>query len=111
VFDFWQRQEIFVLSTALEPALGPTQPPIQWIPEALSRGIKRPGRENNLPPSSDEDMNTWSYTSSKPFVFIARRLTKHKDKFAFLVLLGMSINYKTDGHGLCYPEEGNNSFV
>jgi hypothetical protein len=23
----------------------PTQPPIQWIPEALSLGLKRPGRE------------------------------------------------------------------
>jgi hypothetical protein len=26
-------------------AVGPTQPPIQWIPGALSLGVKRPGRE------------------------------------------------------------------
>jgi hypothetical protein len=36
-------------------ALGPTQPPIQWVPGALSVGIKRPGREANYsPPSSAE---------------------------------------------------------
>jgi hypothetical protein len=27
------------------PALGPTQPPNQWVPEAFSLGVKRPGRE------------------------------------------------------------------
>jgi hypothetical protein len=26
------------------PALGPTQPPVQWVP-VLSRGKKRPGRD------------------------------------------------------------------
>ena len=33
------------------PALGPTQPPIQWIP-GLSRGGKRPGRGVDHPPPS-----------------------------------------------------------
>jgi hypothetical protein len=32
-----------------------TQPPIQWEPEALSLGVKRPGREtDHSPPSSAE---------------------------------------------------------
>jgi hypothetical protein len=36
-------------------ALGPTQPPIQWIPGALSLGVKRLGSEtDHLPPSSVE---------------------------------------------------------
>ena len=35
------------------PSLGPTQPPIQWVP-GLSRGVKRPGRGANHPPSSAE---------------------------------------------------------
>jgi hypothetical protein len=36
-------------------ALVPTQPPIQCIPEVLSLGVKRPGREtDHSPPSSAE---------------------------------------------------------
>jgi hypothetical protein len=36
------------------PALGPTQPPVQWVP-GLSRGVKRPGRGvNHTSPSSAE---------------------------------------------------------
>jgi hypothetical protein len=33
------------------PALGPTQPPIQWVP-GLFTGVKRPGRGVDYPPSS-----------------------------------------------------------
>jgi hypothetical protein len=37
------------------PALGPTQPPVQWVPEALSSGINRQGHEaDHSPPSSAE---------------------------------------------------------
>jgi hypothetical protein len=35
----------FFTTTASRTALGPTQPPIQWISGALSLGIKRPGHE------------------------------------------------------------------
>jgi hypothetical protein len=28
-----------------KPGLGSTKPPIQWVPGALSSGLKRPGRE------------------------------------------------------------------
>jgi hypothetical protein len=36
-------------------ALGLTQPPIRWVPGALSLWVKRPGREaNHSPPSSAE---------------------------------------------------------
>jgi hypothetical protein len=41
--------------TASRKALGPTQPPIQWVPWALSLGVKRLGREaDHSPPSSAE---------------------------------------------------------
>jgi hypothetical protein len=34
---------------------GPTQPPIQRVPRALSPGVKRPGREaDHSPPTSAE---------------------------------------------------------
>jgi len=46
---------IFSFTTASRPALRPTQPSIQWVPGALSMGVKRPVREaNHSPPSSAE---------------------------------------------------------
>jgi hypothetical protein len=38
-FDPRQGQ-IFLLALASRPALGPTQPPIQWVPGVLSPGVK-----------------------------------------------------------------------
>jgi hypothetical protein len=53
-FDSRRGLEIFLFTTASRMALGPTQP-IQWVPEALSLGVKRPGREaDHSPPSSAE---------------------------------------------------------
>jgi hypothetical protein len=31
---------IFPLTSVSRPALGPTQPPVQWVPEVLSLGVK-----------------------------------------------------------------------
>jgi hypothetical protein len=45
--DFWQGPDIFLFSTAPRPALGPVQSPIQWVPGALSPGVKRQGRETD----------------------------------------------------------------
>jgi hypothetical protein len=71
-FDSRQELRIFLYATASRPALGPTQPPIQWVPETLSLGVKRPWREaNHSHPSSAEVKNTWSYTSSHQFAFMA----------------------------------------
>jgi len=37
------------------PALGPTRSPIQWVPGALSLGVRRPGCEaDRSPPASAE---------------------------------------------------------
>jgi hypothetical protein len=45
----------FVSSKASRPALGPTQPPMQWILGTLPPKAKRPEREaKHLPPCSDE---------------------------------------------------------
>jgi hypothetical protein len=42
-------------SPPLHPALGPTQPPIQWVAGAISLGVKWPGCEaDHSPPSSAE---------------------------------------------------------
>jgi hypothetical protein len=54
-FDSRRGLGIFLFTTASRTALGPTQPPIQWVRGALFLGIKRPGREaDNSPPSSAE---------------------------------------------------------
>jgi hypothetical protein len=54
---------IFLLvGTSPKSTLGPTQPPIQCEPGALSPEIKRLGREaDHSPPSSAEVKNSWSY--------------------------------------------------
>jgi hypothetical protein len=39
-FDRRQGKRIFLLAPASRPALGPTQPPIQWVPGVLSPGVK-----------------------------------------------------------------------
>jgi hypothetical protein len=66
-FESHQGLGIFLLTTASRPALGPTQPPVQWVQEALSLGVKRPGHEaDHIPSSSAEVKNTWSYTSTPP---------------------------------------------
>jgi len=55
----------------LWPALEPTQPPIQWISEALTAGVKRPVHEaDHSPPSIAEVNNAWSYTSTPQYVFM-----------------------------------------
>jgi hypothetical protein len=52
------RGKSFLFPTRSRPALGPAQPPIQWVPEAISLGVKRPGREpDHSPPSSAEVKN------------------------------------------------------
>jgi hypothetical protein len=46
---------ILIFTTASRTALGPTQPPVQWVPGALSLGVKRLGREadHSLPSSTE----------------------------------------------------------
>jgi hypothetical protein len=54
-----------IFSTSSRPALGPTQPPIQWVPRAIFRGKKWLDREaHHSPPTSAEVKKTWMYTSS-----------------------------------------------
>jgi hypothetical protein len=50
---------IFLISTKSRPALGPTQPPSQWIP-----GVKRPVREGHYSPTSSAEVK--NYGSNPP---------------------------------------------
>jgi hypothetical protein len=61
------NDRIFLFVTASKTALGPTQPPTQWVPGALTQGVKRLGREAvHLPPFGANVKNAWSYTSTSP---------------------------------------------
>jgi hypothetical protein len=49
------------------PAVGFTQPPIQWLP-----GVKRPGHDaDHSSPPNTEVKKMWIYTSTPPYAFMA----------------------------------------
>jgi hypothetical protein len=54
--QFPTRVRDFLFSTAFRPALGSTQPPIQWVWEAISPGVKQPGHESDHSPSSSAEV-------------------------------------------------------
>jgi hypothetical protein len=57
----------FLFTTMSTSALGPSQPPIQWVPRVISLEVKRLGCEaDQSPPSSAEVKNPWSYTCTPP---------------------------------------------
>jgi hypothetical protein len=71
-FESRLGQEIFFLTISSRPVLGPTQPPIQWVPRAPSLGVKRPGIEaDHATPTSAEVTNMRICTSTPPYVFMA----------------------------------------
>jgi hypothetical protein len=58
---------IFLLANTSRSAMGPIKPPIQWVPWVLYTGIITPGCEgDNLPSSSAEVKNAWTWNSSPP---------------------------------------------
>jgi hypothetical protein len=80
-FDSRRGLGIFLFAIVSRTALRPTQPPIQWIP-----GVKRPGLETNHSLSSSAEVrNTWLYTSTPQYVFMAWVLVKHRDNFILYV--------------------------
>jgi hypothetical protein len=52
-FNSWWELEIFLFTTTSRMALEPAQPPIQWVPGAVSLGVKQLGYEaDHSPPYS-----------------------------------------------------------
>jgi hypothetical protein len=72
---------IFLFTTV---ALGPIQPPSQWLPGTLSLGFKRQGREaDHSLPSRAEVKNAWRYTSTPNTPLCLGARLKHSDDFTF----------------------------
>jgi hypothetical protein len=72
-------------TTASRTALGPTQPPIQWVSGALSLGVKRWGHgADHSPPSSakvEECVELYFHSPNTPLCRGAQ--LKHRDTFTF----------------------------
>jgi hypothetical protein len=76
-FKSRQRLGIFLFTTASRPAVRPVQLPTQWVSGVLSLRIKRSGRDTDHSPPSSAEVNSWSYTSTLPYV-MAWYLVKHR---------------------------------
>jgi hypothetical protein len=88
-FDSRQAHEIFLLSTASRPTLGPTQPPIKGVSEAFYLGVKRPGGEADHSPTSSAEVKNGGAIPPLPntFSLSGASLIKNRDNFTFLLLL------------------------
>jgi hypothetical protein len=78
---------IFLFTTASRTALGPTCPPIQWVPGSLSLGLKQPGPgTDHLPPSSakvKEYVKLYFCSPNTPSWHGAQFQKKHRNNFIF----------------------------
>jgi hypothetical protein len=66
--------------------LVPVQPPIYWVPGALSQGAQRPGREADHSPPSSAGVKEWvelCLHSPNTTSWLGAQLRKHRDNFAF----------------------------
>jgi len=76
---------LFVCLFSVQTGSGAHPASNQWIPGALSPGVKRPGREADHSPSSSAEMkNAWRYTSTPQYVFMAER-TKNKRWYIYVI--------------------------
>jgi hypothetical protein len=84
-FNSWWGLGVFLFITVYRTALGPIQPPIQWIPGVLSLGVKWPGHETVCsPPSSAEVKNAWF---TPPWHSADLNKKRHRDNFTFTFCL------------------------
>jgi hypothetical protein len=86
-FESRQGLGIFLLFTASRPVLGPTQPPIQWVPAVLSLGLKQPRRDADHSPPSSAVKNAWSYTYTPQYAFMAWCSVEAQEQLYFYLTL------------------------
>jgi hypothetical protein len=95
----------FLFTTASRLALGLTQPPIQWVPVALSLGVKRSGHEaGHSPPFSaevKECVELYLHSPNTPSWCGAQ--VKHRDSFTFTFtgMIKWHVSYVTHPFNAC----------
>jgi hypothetical protein len=86
-FDSRRGLGILLFTIPSRTALGPTQPPVQWVPGAVSLGIKLPGREADHSAPSSAEVKEWVelylHSPYTPPWRGARLKEKHRDNFTF----------------------------
>jgi hypothetical protein len=85
-FDYRRGLKIFLFTTATRTALGPTQPPIQWVTGALSLGVKRPGREADHSISCRGQRMSGAIPRLPQYVFMAWCSVKAQGQLYLLLL-------------------------
>jgi hypothetical protein len=80
-----QGQKILLFSIASKPVLETTQPPIQWVPWAVSPGVKWPQLEDGQSPVSSARVKNGGAMHELPCTSSCSgaELMKHRDNFAF----------------------------
>jgi hypothetical protein len=80
-FSAGALNKISFSTTTSRPALGPTQPPVQWV-----LVVRQSEHEaDHLPASSAEVKNVWNYTSITPRpAIMVWCLIKYRDNFTYV---------------------------
>jgi hypothetical protein len=84
-FDSRREQEIFLFAAASRLAVGPTQPPVQWVVGAIFPGVKGPGHEADHSLASNAEVKKkWNYTSTTSYIFMVWLSVSTRDNLVFL---------------------------
>jgi hypothetical protein len=77
----------FLFSTSSWPAPGPIQPPIQWVPRALTPVVKQPGRESDHSPQTSAEVMKKIHPLPHTLSWCSARLVKHRGNFTFKIFM------------------------
>jgi hypothetical protein len=84
-FDSRRGLGIFLFTNVSRTVLGHIQPPIQWVPGALSLRVKQPGREaHHSPPSNAEVKQCMDLYLHSPNTHSLHGAVLKKDRNKFL---------------------------